>query len=268
MKLFMKLFIIGLFATINALTLYETCNRLSSLTYCGMEELDRRATELNVIIDTYLYNYEFDTHGIIGVSYIDETIYIALRGSHSKQNWKDDLDIRLIDYNHCSNCEVHEGFYNYAMSVYNETKESIDRLKLLYSSFDIVFTGHSLGSSVTLIALELYFQNHNSTVVTFGSPRLGNKEFATTMSILPTIRFTHYKDVVPHVPTIRFMHMLGEHYENEHGNITICQGYENETCANQHLLKDTNTNDHMYYLGYYMSCYEPLDNLLFHYLIL
>ena len=59
--------------------------------------------------------------------------------------------------------------------------------------------------------------------------------------------------------------MLGEQYENRYGNVTACTGHENRTCANRFTLKETNTEDHMWYLGHYMGCYIPFVEFLFYY---
>lgn len=227
------------------------CANLASISYCDHEkEIINRFSNSDINIDTILYNEDYDTNGYVG--HDNETIYVVLRGSTSKQDWKNNFNIRLINYYICENCYVHEGFYNYAMSVEKQVSNVLNK----YKKHNVIFTGHSLGSSVMLLSnIE-----RNVTIITFGSPRIGNEEFAKYMSERHKGRFyrhTHYKDIVPHIPTFRFTHVKDEIYEDEYGNIQICDGYEDEKCSMQHLLKDTNVDDHMWYLSLYMGCYIP-----------
>jgi hypothetical protein len=91
----------------------------------------------------------------------------------------------------------------------------------------------------------------------FGSPRVGNDEFAAWASTYLTDRnrVTHYKDNVPHIPSeVRFRHISGEWYEDQDHVIHTCVGYEDPSCADQWLLVDTNMDDHSVYLSLDMSC--------------
>ena len=54
----------------------------------------------------------------------------------------------------------------------------------------------------------------------FGSPRVGNAEAAMYMShVLPIVRTTHYRDIVPHHPSVLmgFTHVTTEWYEDDTG---------------------------------------------------
>jgi hypothetical protein len=86
---------------------------------------------------------------------------------------------------------------------------------------------------------------------TFGSPRVGNIEFATYVSskIADRYRVTHHRDMVPHVPTHhRYMHVSGEYYQpGDAVNVVTCTGYEDENCSYQ--WRATNIKDHLLYLG-------------------
>jgi hypothetical protein len=65
-------------------------------------------------------------------------------------------------------------------------------------------TGHSLGGSIaTIFALKLAMMGYNVELVTFGSPRVGNKYFSeiTTKALDGRIaRFQNPGDVIPEVP--------------------------------------------------------------------
>lgn len=86
---------------------------------------------------------------------------------------------------------------------------------------------------------------------TYGSPRVGNEEFAVYVSSIISDRFrvTHHRDMVPHVPSHhRCMHISGEYYqESDKIDVIACKGYEDENCSYQ--WRATNIKDHLYYLG-------------------
>jgi hypothetical protein len=72
-------------------------------------------------------------------------------------------------------------------------------------------------------------------------------------------RFTHNKDIVPHVPPISvfgYLHSCREVFEDENGVLKICSesNCEDPKCANQFSLAETNTDDHSFYLGHKVDC--------------
>ncbi len=88
----------------------------------------------------------------------------------------------------------------------------------------------------------------------FGSPRVGNTDFANFASakLGDRNRNTHHKDMVPHVPMHeRFTHISGEWYETDAG-LKECVGLEDDSCSYQWHI--TSIDDHMNYLGLYMGC--------------
>lgn len=234
---------------INVNELSEKCAKLAAISYCTFNKLSNYhiINSESCVLDTILYNSTVDANGFI--CHDDLYIYTVLRGSTSIQDWKNDMNIKLVNYDKCANCLVHEGFCTYAMSIQHQIISVLRK----YPNHKQVFTGHSLGASVLLNSLEF----ERPIVVTFGSPRIGNidfAEYASSYLTSRTFRYTHNKDVVPHLPTIRFMHILNEMFEDETGHIKICNGYEDTTCANQYAIIDTNTADHMLYLNTSMEC--------------
>jgi predicted lipase len=66
-----------------------------------------------------------------------------------------------------------------------------------------VLTGHSLGGALAqLAAVELAQQGYNISLMTFGSPRVGDGTFANIINSLVSqnFRVTHWRDPVVHVP--------------------------------------------------------------------
>ena len=72
-------------------------------------------------------------------------------------------------------------------------------------------------------------------------------------------RFTHTKDIVPHVPPMSgldYIHSCGEIFENINGALKTCSttNFEDKTCADQYSLKETNGDDHKEYLQHSLEC--------------
>ena len=181
-----------------------------------------------------------------------QSIYVVFRESTSTRDWINNIDTILTPYPNCPKCEVHAGFYRAEQSVQQAVVAEVQALRLQNPNFKVIVTGHSLGGALsTLAALTLSSSlNTSITLINFGSPRVGNLEFAefASSTIQNRFRLTHYRDVVPHLPwTERFVHISGEWYEDQYGKLHSCEGYEDEDCADQWYY--LTTEDHLYYLG-------------------
>jgi len=199
----------------------------------------------------------YDVQGYIGTMPSQSAIYVIFRGSTSIQDWVNNLDAVLTDYPRCSGCEVHKGFYKAQQGVIGAVTGYVQTLKSKYPSYTVIVTGHSLGAAMaTLTAIDLKASGMTPLrMFNFGSPRVGNDEFAAWAStdLTDRNRITHYKDMVPHVPMHeRFTHISGEWYEDEDTSVKGCTGYEDPTCSYQWSI--TNIDDHMNYLTLYMGC--------------
>jgi len=205
----------------------------------------------------YIYDPSHDTRGYIGYTSSQQTIYVSFRGSESIKNWLDNLDAILTDYPNCGNCEVHRGFYEAEQDSINNVVQQVKSLKNQFPSYSVIVTGHSLGAALaTLTALDLVHQGVSSVrMFNFGSPRIGNDEFAAyTSSLLgDRSRVTHHKDMVVHSPMHeRFTHISSEYYQYDDSmNLKTCSGYEDGDCSYQWHI--TNIDDHLNYLGVAMG---------------
>lgn len=257
--LFFSLFINLVYSSYNA-NIANISAKLSANTYCDKEnykKLEIPGFELKSIFS----NKGSDMEGFIGT--MQRNIYIVFRGSSSIRNWIKDLEFMKTKYPYCSGCEVHKGFYKTTLLL---TEQILNGVKPLLSQNDnIIVSGHSYGAAVsTLMGLELINSNIGARVYNFGQPRIGNAEFSkyVTTALKEYWRFTHNRDIVPHVPiiTLGYYHSCGEIFQ--YGEIydikklLICSktDCEDQTCSDQYTLSETNVDDHMTYLGINMEC--------------
>jgi len=244
---------------------------LSGAAYCGKEKyetmrLSGPATDF-IYKDT-LYDSKTDLQGFIGILSSTKSIYVVIRGSSSKMNWLDDLEVRKVEYTtypQCD-CKVHNGFYRSALGVSNHTISAVKTLQNIYPTYSVIVTGHSYGASCgQLLAMELERNGIKTKLYNFGQPRVGDNIYAPFVNTIISeyYRITHNKDMVPHVPPtdgFGYYHSCREIFEDVDGKLTMCSetNCEDPTCADQYSLIKTNTDDHLYYLGHRVSCEESI----------
>lgn len=152
---------------------------------------------------------------------------LAFRGSEmNKTDWiTTDADATWVNMNQDSDKDgkpelVHRGFFVSYISVRSEienvlhSKEgglSLDKQELDIADYDpsipFYVTGHSLGAALaTVAARELEAQKiHDiAAVYTYGSPRVGNPEWAATLKC-PIFRVINHRDAVGLLPPSSFL---------------------------------------------------------------
>ena len=253
----------------------QTSVYLSGAAYCGKdsyETMKPTGPASGFVYQDTLYDVKTDLQGYTGYISSKKTIYVALRGSSSVLNWLDDFQIRLVDYiswPSCA-CNVHNGFYKSVQGVTNKTIHSVKMLKRRFPSYSVVMTGHSYGAStVQLLAMELEKEGIVTEIYNYGQPRVGDEKYAGFVNtvVKDYWRFTHNKDIVPHVPPtykIGYLHSCREVFEDETGVLKMCSEVdcEDPQCAGQYSITETNGDDHMYYLGHRIDCENSIMSVV------
>lgn len=250
--------------------------------YCADEDvmgwnctLCRRQTQLKPL--AILRNDSTDTHGWVGVDTRANHIVISFRGTKDLQNWITDLDgfeKASLSLPFCDvpghGAAIHIGFYIAYMSVQQQMLTALQSATQQYPSYPVVVTGHSLGAALAVLAaLDIGCDagpgrtpRDHVAVYNYGSPRLGNPEFASTVIATPKVtlfRHTHWKDVIPHLPPdeiLGYHHAATEMFLQEDWDghtYTVCDGSgEDPKCSDQFDYPDS-VDDHLSYFGLTME---------------
>ena len=134
--------------------------------------------------------------------------------------------------------ETYEGANN-MFSFYLGHKKIVtfDKYEEGFNEFKIVFTGHSLGSACTILAL-IFANNYKYLkryvkCITFGSPKLGNKKFAhlCSKSIGDIKRVEHKHDVVPTLPVSALYYHIDSSMVLDDENVLLTRGDANKSCG-------------------------------------
>jgi hypothetical protein len=113
--------------------------------------------------------------------------------------------------------KVLDGFRDDLASV----PEVRDRASLVPAGARPLFTGHSLGGALATLAAALHGPDY---LYTFGSPRVGDRDFATSMQAVNHARYVDCCDLVTKVPpteVLGYEHVGRLHYIDRHGAVVL-----------------------------------------------
>jgi hypothetical protein len=228
----------------------------------------------NTRVALYFRSPITETVGFIG-SYVDmdnemDIIVVAFRGSAAFTAWVETMKNTKEpspwpDSNHAG-ARVHSGFLDAYADIASSVRAVVMMLIRRYPEGTVVVTGHSLGGAVaTLCAADLKYhlgQASKVELVTFGSPRVGNDDFAGFMNFIfqtsatdpavgnyETRRFTNQDDPVIHLPPtfLLFQHINQEIWVSMGNQTVACSPDvgEDPACSNSVLLPE-NVDAHFY----------------------
>lgn len=208
-------------------------------------------------------NDTIDTFGYVGYHPQLQEIVVSFRGTHNLDNWIEDLKI-LKDkspFPGCPSGTVATGFAQCYLSLADQIVPAVQALVQQFPSYPVRVTGHSLGGAISsLCALDLNINVgvQNVQVLNFGSPRVGDSDFAVYFNnvIGSIMRMTHQDDIVPHLPPydFNFEHVPTEVWEND-GQYNVCNGSgEDPNCADSVPVIDFSVSDHLSYMD--VQCCE------------
>lgn len=231
---------------------------LAASAYCSVSELEQwncKTCSQNVSDITII---DDDTRIIMAYDVSLKSHFISIRGSSDISNWISNLETRIIYPYVDKNIGVHNGLYHEYL-VYKE--RLISYVQSLDNNNCIIITGHSSGGAVSSflaydLVSESILSNANIQLYTFGSPRIGNKEFVKRFISfdIPNNRITYKKDIVPHLPEelFGFVHIPSEIWFTTSSKYKLCNdgdGKEDNLCSNSCApFSCTSISDHLHYL--------------------
>jgi len=130
----------------------------------------------------------------------DGAMILAFRGTESLKDWMTDVDVNLVNG---PGGKVHDGFLCALNTVWRRLLKLMDATREKRSLW---ITGHSLGGALaTLAAAKIRLEKDQavSGLYTFGSPRVGNEDFARNFDAdfyYQNYRMVNNNDIVPRIP--------------------------------------------------------------------
>ncbi len=158
------------------------------------------------------YDLKSGTQVGITISHKQQRICVIFRGSNQLIDWINDFLICKIRLE--NNIYVHYGFYKslYACNLFDDLVNNLKTLIKEYPEYEIFVTGHSLGGGLATLFSYLISDiiHKNITLISFASPRVGNKEWKNDFESKKNLR--HYrcinrKDIITAVPYFFYYHV-------------------------------------------------------------
>lgn len=136
-------------------------------------------------------------------------MFVSFRGTCFASDLVHVLDIRSKSLCHRKGVHVHHGFYRKYKELENDILRELEHHPEIT---EIVFTGHSMGGSVAMIAayhLKGSLQSKAIKCHTFGAPKTGSAAFMRSLKkeIDEVICVSLKKDIIPRIPlNPQFLH--------------------------------------------------------------
>ena len=150
------------------------------------------------------------------------TLFFAIRGANIISRVEKDAQLPFLDVicsngfprNKYNNLKVHGNFLKQFTSVKFQLMDIINDHKEAGIT-NIMFIGHSFGGAVATLAAaccKSHYPKYNVSCITFGSPRVGNKQFSEYFNdiINCSKRVVYGDDILTKVPYYFYKHVGGK----------------------------------------------------------
>jgi len=185
--------------------------------------------------------------------YDDTDVIIVCRGTQPNEleDIITDLKRQLVPATNFCKGKVHKGFLNSVDNVW----KPIQNYLFEYSSRDIWFTGHSLGAAMSTIAANrCNLMGANPILYTFGSPKVGNKEYTDSLKI-KHFRWVNNIDIVTSFPRFSYTHHGDLCYFDHDGNIADLTTMQTLTDRIRGLITGIKKGKLNYFVNHFIEKY-------------
>ncbi|MBK8101073.1 MAG: lipase family protein [Planctomycetes bacterium] len=199
------------------------CARLSAAVYRDLGVAAQFAGHVGYLVDGTRTFDEKDTQVMVGTRGND--VVVCYRGTEPTklEDWLTDAKFKLVPAQErkLGAGRVHGGF----ATALDLVAARVDKLvqSLVTKESRLVFTGHSLGAALASLHACRWAPQREVALVTFGSPRVGDGEFARQVDQLlgkgTSLRFVNGRDLVTRVPprSLGFDHLGKVMYFDDRG---------------------------------------------------
>lgn len=170
----------------------QACATLSALAY---EKPD--IARVALLSQGFTWARFHDTGGSQAVTAGDgHAVFAAFRGTSEMADVLDDLDYVKTDFPGYAGGRVHAGFLRALSRIWPAVAADLQSLD---DRLPRIFTGHSLGAAMAVLAAGMDGQLLAEAVHVFGCPRVGNGDFVAGLAV-DVIRYENRGDVVTLLP--------------------------------------------------------------------
>jgi hypothetical protein len=186
------------------------CAEISRLAYCeDPSKVERELARAGFsVVESF---YERGTQAILVAD--EDRAVLAFRGTEGDDPTDIINDALFLPEDWAPGGKVHKGFaraLGFVWPAIEQRLGSLDR--------QMLFTGHSLGAALATLAVS---RHPDASLYTFGSPRVGDREFCETLAQVDAHRFVDCCDLVCRVPPRPYRHVGALHYIDRKGNISL-----------------------------------------------
>jgi triacylglycerol lipase len=160
----------------------------------GWEELQSRLSAGKFLLAA-TFNKD-DSQAFLTVNK-DEFAVLAFRGTANLGDWAINLNALRMPLPGFPSVQVHRGFWEAFEASKDDIRAAVDRY--VPKDLGLYITGHSLGGALAQIASAVLERDNLAACYTFGSPRVGTRNFDREVKC-PHYRLINHWDLVPGVP--------------------------------------------------------------------
>jgi len=183
--------------------------------------------------------------------------WIAVRGTDNLENVKEDVAYAKIK-DPILGIFLHRGFEKAASQIYEIIKPHARK------DYIIRLTGHSLGGAIAVI-LEAYFNHEGYQVgqaITFGQPKVTNKEGMEALGNLPLLRVINNEDPVPLVPPLTLLSDIHGGYRHFGPELVLLPAPKSFLFLQQHDAERIDISSFWEHLGHEKPQDHHIENYL------